>query len=120
MAGRDQEPALLRGYDAGEEVATRPAEEQCAPVRRARRFPGATLGAAGWSGLWQILGDPAHKQVSPILYRVDEMMACWSRITAPVLWIEATDSDIWRFFGRLRSSAKKSTAVSPVPRTRSR
>ncbi|MFX6230404.1 alpha/beta hydrolase, partial [Acinetobacter baumannii] len=41
----------------------------------------------------------AHKQVSPILYRVDEMMACWSRITAPVLWIEAIDSDIWRFFG---------------------
>jgi hypothetical protein len=27
------------------------------------------------------------------------MMACWSRITAPVLWIEAIDSDIWRFFG---------------------
>ncbi len=31
--------------------------------------------------------DPAHKMVNPVLYRVEEAIACWRRITAPVLWI---------------------------------
>ncbi|MCD0493770.1 alpha/beta hydrolase [Chromobacterium violaceum] len=31
--------------------------------------------------------DPRHKMVNPILYRLEEAMACWRRITAPVLWL---------------------------------
>jgi len=31
--------------------------------------------------------DPAHKMVNPVLYRVEEAIACWKRITAPVLWV---------------------------------
>jgi pimeloyl-ACP methyl ester carboxylesterase len=31
--------------------------------------------------------DPAHKMVNPVLYRLEEALACWQRITAPVLWI---------------------------------
>lgn len=50
-------------------------------------------------GRWEILGDPAHKQHSPLLYRVDEMMACWQSIAAPVLWVEAVETDIWRWMG---------------------
>jgi pimeloyl-ACP methyl ester carboxylesterase len=50
-------------------------------------------------GQWEILGDPAHKLVSPILYRVEEVMACWEQITAPVLWVEATDTEIWNLIG---------------------
>lgn len=51
------------------------------------------------AGQWEILGDPAHKNVNPILYRVDEVTACWQQITAPVLWVEAEHTDIWRWFG---------------------
>lgn len=50
-------------------------------------------------GLWEILGDPAHKNSSPLLYRVEEIMACWQKITAPVLWVEANDTDVWRWMG---------------------
>jgi pimeloyl-ACP methyl ester carboxylesterase len=50
-------------------------------------------------GVWEILGDPAHKGISPLLYHVDEAMACWSRITAPTLYLEATDTDLWRWMG---------------------
>jgi pimeloyl-ACP methyl ester carboxylesterase len=31
--------------------------------------------------------DPAHKMVNPVLYRLEEAIACWERITAPVLWV---------------------------------
>lgn len=50
-------------------------------------------------GTWEILGDPAHKNCSPVLYQVEEVMACWSAITAPVLWIEAADTDMWKWMG---------------------
>lgn len=60
--------------------------------------------AAHWSaqnadGQWEILGDPAHKMTNPQLYRIDEVLACWRAITAPVLWVEAKQTDIWRWFG---------------------
>ena len=51
------------------------------------------------AGQWEILGDPAHKNSSPLLYRVEEIMACWQKITAPVLWVEANDTDVWRWMG---------------------
>lgn len=31
--------------------------------------------------------DPHHKRVNPVLYRLEEAMACWRRITCPVLWV---------------------------------
>lgn len=37
--------------------------------------------------------DPAHKIVNPVLYRQDEVRACWQLATAAVLWVEAAESD---------------------------
>lgn len=51
------------------------------------------------AGDWEILGDPAHKLSSPLLYHVEEVMACWQKISAPVLWVEANDTDVWRWMG---------------------
>ncbi|OHX14194.1 alpha/beta hydrolase [Chromobacterium sphagni] len=31
--------------------------------------------------------DPRHKMINPVLYRLEEAMACWQRISAPVLWV---------------------------------
>jgi pimeloyl-ACP methyl ester carboxylesterase len=49
--------------------------------------------AAQWSaqktdGRWHLRADGAHKRVNPALYRVEEVLAIWRRITAPTLWIE--------------------------------
>jgi len=41
----------------------------------------------------RLRGDPAHKIVNPVLYRHDEVRACWQLVTAPVLWVEAAESD---------------------------
>ena len=51
------------------------------------------------AGEWEILGDPQHKRVSPLLYQVEEVMACWRRITAPVLWVEAGETNMWQWMG---------------------
>ena len=60
--------------------------------------------AAHWShqeedGRWRIAGDPAHKLPNPTLYRWEEVAECWKRIAAPVLWIQASDTDAHRWAG---------------------
>jgi pimeloyl-ACP methyl ester carboxylesterase len=43
--------------------------------------------------------DPAHKIVNANLYRLDEAKACWSQVVAPVLWVEADQSDTLKRMG---------------------
>jgi pimeloyl-ACP methyl ester carboxylesterase len=52
------------------------------------------------SGRWQIQGDPAHKRTNPVLYRVEEVLACWRRIECPLLWIEGADTDLGHWWGQ--------------------
>jgi pimeloyl-ACP methyl ester carboxylesterase len=44
-------------------------------------------------------GDPAHKIVNPVLYRYEEVRACWREVTAPVLWVDGAQSDTLRRLG---------------------
>ncbi len=37
--------------------------------------------------------DPAHKLINATLYRLEEARACWERATAPVLWVDAAESE---------------------------
>ncbi|MDP3522823.1 MAG: alpha/beta hydrolase [Hydrogenophaga sp.] len=48
-------------------------------------------------GRWAVLGDAAHKIVNAQLYRVDEVLAIFQRISAPVLAVESSDKhfDVW-------------------------
>jgi len=43
--------------------------------------------------------DPAHKIVNPVLYRHEEARACWQLASAPVLWVEAAESDALKRVG---------------------
>ena len=47
---------------------------------------------------YQLLGDPAHKLVNPILYRIDESLAFWASIEAPVLFVLSEHLEDWRRF----------------------
>lgn len=38
------------------------------------------------------LHDPRHKRVNPVLFRLEELLACWRECTAPTLWVFARDS----------------------------
>jgi len=92
-------PPVMRGYDSVDEVAARLQKNNPRLTDGRAAFLAPHWAQPDANGQWQILGDPVHKQPSPLLYRADEMGACLARITAPVLWVEARQSDIWRFFG---------------------
>jgi pimeloyl-ACP methyl ester carboxylesterase len=49
---------------------------------------------------YELLADPAHKLSNPVLYRVEEVLACWRSITAPVLLVESEEQDEWHRFTR--------------------
>jgi pimeloyl-ACP methyl ester carboxylesterase len=71
-------------------------------------------------GRWHVRADPAHKRVNPVLYRKDEVLACWRRIAAPVLWVEGDRTDVTKWWGDRypRSDFEARLAVVPhVERT---
>jgi pimeloyl-ACP methyl ester carboxylesterase len=60
--------------------------------------------AAHWAekrpdGSARLASDPRHKLPFPIVYRMEEVFAIWTRITAPVLWVAATESFIPKWLG---------------------
>jgi pimeloyl-ACP methyl ester carboxylesterase len=44
-------------------------------------------------------GDPAHKIINPVLYRFEETRACWAQVSAPVLWVDAAESETLKRVG---------------------
>jgi pimeloyl-ACP methyl ester carboxylesterase len=94
-----QEPSDMRTYPelAGVVARLQKTNPRLSDARAA--FLAAHWAGQRDDGSWEILGDPAHKKASPLLYRVDEVTACWQQISAPVLWVEAAQTDVWRWFG---------------------
>jgi pimeloyl-ACP methyl ester carboxylesterase len=62
------------------------------PARAA--FLARHWGREDGAGQVELRGDPAHRLVNPVLYRVDETLACWRAVRAPVLWVEGEQTDI--------------------------
>jgi pimeloyl-ACP methyl ester carboxylesterase len=56
--------------------------------------------AADWGvqrgGRVELRGDPAHKRPNPVLYRLEEAMACWREVQSPVLWVAGAESGYYR------------------------
>ncbi len=44
-----------------------------------------------------LVSDPRHKLPFPHVYRIEESVAVWRSITAPVLWVAASESEIPRW-----------------------
>ena len=110
-----KEPASLRAYDSVGEVAARLRKNNA-------RLPAdkAAWLAPHWSeqradGRWHILGDAAHKLVNPVLYRVEEVMAGWRRIAAPVLWVEGANTDVTKFWGNRYPREDFESRLAQVP-----
>lgn len=90
-------PVVIRPYDSQAAVAARLQKTNPRlPADRAHWLAGHWARPDA-QGQWQILGDPAHKRSNPLLYQKDEVMACWSQISAPLLWVEGdqTDAGTW-------------------------
>lgn len=50
-------------------------------------------------GRWQILGDAAHKIINAQLFRLDEVLAIYQRISAPSLFVTASDDSLSTWWG---------------------
>ncbi len=108
-----QSPPSMRGYASRDEVAARLMKTNPRLSGDRAQYLAGHWAAMDERGEWRILGDPAHKITNPVLYRVEEALACWEKITAPVLWVEADNTDIWRWMG------EKSQARAEIERRRS-
>ncbi|HSN41580.1 MAG TPA: alpha/beta hydrolase [Burkholderiales bacterium] len=87
-----RDPPRFRSYRSFAEIAAR-------LKRRNPRLTGdrADFLARHWarqtdSGEVILAGDPRHKIVNPYLFRIEELLACWRRATAPVLLVTGKDS----------------------------
>ena len=92
-------PPTLRSYPTQQAVAARLQKTNPRLSDARAAFLSQHWAAQNGAGAWEILGDPAHKKPSPLLYQVEEVLACWTKITAPVLWVEADDTNMWQWMG---------------------
>jgi pimeloyl-ACP methyl ester carboxylesterase len=110
-----QAPQALRSYASVDEVAERLMKNN--PLLPADK---AAWLAPHWSelradGRWHILGDPAHKRVNPVLYRVDEVLETWKCITAPLLWVEGDQTDVAKWWGHRYPRSEFDERLATVP-----
>ena len=97
-----QTPQQIKPYASLAEVAARlmKTNPRLPPDKAAWLAPHWSREVATPQGpRWQILGDPAHKRANPVLYRKAEILAAWQRITAPVLWVEGSETDMTQWWG---------------------
>jgi pimeloyl-ACP methyl ester carboxylesterase len=79
--------------------------------------------ASHWSrpnsaGKWEILGEAGHKVNSANLYRVEETLATYRHITAPVLAVEASDDSMGIWWKGLYDLNEYHERLQSVPQAR--
>lgn len=84
----------LSGYPSPEAVAARLRKNNPRLDGEKARFLAHHWAQAQPDGGFALRGDPRHKIVNPVLYRLEEAMACWRAIEAPVLWVKADGSPV--------------------------
>ena len=110
--------ASLRDYASVDEVAARLVANnpRLSPDKAAWLAP--HWSRPGPDGRWRILGDPAHKRINPVPYRVDEVLATWRAISAPLLWAEGSATRLEGWWSGKYSMAEFKQRLAVVPRHR--
>jgi pimeloyl-ACP methyl ester carboxylesterase len=110
------QPAELQTYDSLASVSRRLQRNN--PLLKPER---AMWLAQHWSseiipGVWELRADPAHKHINPILYRKEEVLSVWKKITAPMLWIEGDLTDTKKLWGNRYTREEFSERLGQVAR----
>ncbi|MFI0546962.1 MAG: alpha/beta fold hydrolase [Brachymonas sp.] len=89
----------LAGYESQAAVARRllKSNPRIAPERA--HWLAGHWAAPDTAGRWHILGAAAHKVLNPVLFRVDEVQACYAAISCPVLTILAEENRLHEWQG---------------------
>ena len=91
-------PPRLRSYEDFAALADRLQKNNSRLSRERAEYLARHWGREA-DGSVVLRGDPAHKIVNPILYRYEEARAIWQEITAPVLWVDASESETLKRIG---------------------
>lgn len=109
--GELREAPRLRSYASLDAVAARlRANNPRLSQERALWLAGHWAQPDGAGG-WALAADPAHRLVNPVGYRWEEVAACWSRISAPVLWVQAADTDAHAWAGEAAEIDRRRSVV---------
>jgi pimeloyl-ACP methyl ester carboxylesterase len=98
--------ASLRDYSSLAEVAQRLRKTNPRLSQQRADFLAGHWAEPDGNGRFRVAGDPAHRIVNPMLYRVDEAMACWRAIACPVLILIGAETDMWRHVAARREDAE--------------
>ena len=76
--------------------------------------------AAHWAaeqpdGRWLLQADAAHKRINPVPYHAADAIATWSAITAPLLFVQGSDTQPQRHWGGRYSLDEFQTRLARVP-----
>jgi pimeloyl-ACP methyl ester carboxylesterase len=87
----------LKAYDSADGVARRLMKTNPRLGADKAAWLARHWAAENADGSWSILGDAAHKVTNAQLYRVEEVLAIYQRLSMPVLAVEASDNslDMW-------------------------
>lgn len=84
----------LKSYDSVESVAGRLMKTNKRLTKDKAEWLAQYWARPDAEGRWRILGDAAHKIINASLFRVDEVLAVYRAIRAPVLAVEASDDSL--------------------------
>jgi pimeloyl-ACP methyl ester carboxylesterase len=98
--------APLRDYASADEVAARLRRNNPLLSADKAAWLAPHWAAPGADGRWQVQGHAAHKHVNPVLYQVDEVLATWKCISAPLLWVDGDQTDTQKWWGHRYSRAE--------------
>jgi len=108
-------PATLKPYASLADVAARLRKNNPRLPADKAEWLAAHWASQGADGQWHLRADPAHKHVNPVLAKAAEAVALWSRIQAPLLWVDAAGSRLDAHWGGRYTLAEFNERLSHVP-----
>ena len=106
-----RDPPGLRPYAGFAALAQRLIESNKRLSKEKADFLARHWGHENEDGTVTLRSDPAHKIINPVLYRYEEVRACWQQVQAPVLWVDAAESDTLKRIGLDQSQHAERRAV---------
>jgi len=110
---QDKAGATLRDYADLGEFADRLLRDNPRLKQEQADFLAANFSQRRPDGRFGYAADPWHRVTNPVLYRFEEAKACWRAVNAPVLWVVAADSRLYKeFAGREEDYQARLTSFS--------
>ncbi len=109
----------LKAYDSADGVAQRLMKTNPRLPNDKADWLARQWAAPNAQGGWEILGDAGHKVVNANLYQLEEALALYRSISAPVLSVTASDNSMGQWWKGRFTMAQFQERLRSVPNLRS-